>query len=68
MSLSKQLVYHAQRSRDAGNHATAVFCEQAAEQVTALEAFRDDALEVDHNIDLDIERLRDLRKLRGTTN
>ena len=63
MSLSKQLLFHATRSRDAGNHATAIFCEQAAVEIKALEDFRDDAFEAHSNIDLDIQRIRELRSL-----
>jgi hypothetical protein len=66
MSLSKQLRFHAAGSRRSGNHATAIFCEQAADQIEVLEAFRDDAFEAHSNIDLDIQRLRDLRKLQTT--
>lgn len=63
MTLAKQLVFHAERSREAGNHASAIFCEQAAIEVSAMRAFIDDAFEAHSNLDLDVKRVRELRKL-----
>lgn len=65
MPLSDQLIFHAERSRQTGRHATAILCEQAAAEVKALEAFKADAFKAHPNLDLDVQRVRDLQKLEA---
>jgi hypothetical protein len=64
MTLSTQLKFHAERSREAGNHATAIFCQEAAIEVETLRRFIDDAFEVYPSLDFDVDRLRELKTLK----